>query len=122
MRTILFRGKDKITLKWVYGYYAVRQWGLDTRHLIYSGADIYDVVAETVGQFTGYKDMYGLNVYEGDNIKYFTGFEMENDNFSSNSQEVVWVDGYGGFFPFVLSNRWRCDVQGIEIVGNIHDK
>lgn len=73
MREYKFRGKRKDTDEWVTGYF----WRMnDERNgnkacitVSNAGADDfinYEVVPETVGQFTGLKDRYSIELYEDD--------------------------------------------------------
>lgn len=75
-REIKFRAKCNDNGKWVYGSY-IQSYNSDNDWIVQDG-DFFAVDSDTVGQFTGFHDKDGKEIYEGDilcdvplNVKYF---------------------------------------------------
>lgn len=68
MREIKFRAKRKEDDKWVFGNYIVTKHHITGEELhrivgVEAGNDVIDV--KTLGQFTGFYDKHGKEIYEG---------------------------------------------------------
>ena len=124
MREILFRGIDEGTNKWVYGYYYESQkpsdFGGERRYYIFDSKTIskYNVLPETVGQYTGLTDKNGNKIFEGDIIE-GADFTIEDGGyglvcFEDGAFEVNGNNIIGTFHE----NYWGRE---FEVIGNIHD-
>lgn len=141
MRTIKFRGKRTDNGEWVYGYY----WKEDNnpcfrnelieQHYIsvqnnhdwyLTSLDDYNVITETVGQFTGLIDQNKEDIYEGDLIKmeewWYEGdykcFGFIGKVIFDNGQFAV--NGNGDMNYIELDS---CSIHNhqFEVIGNIYD-
>lgn len=140
MRKILFRGKRK-TGEWIDGSLVVSNGPVnagrcyilpkfsDIRHGYgYELGDkiggFYEVVPETVGQFTGLCDKNGKRIFEGD---FVVCRQAINGNQIDELTEIGYVEMKQGSFglhrkhgyyrPF---KDWLEDYE-YEVIGNIHD-
>ena len=122
MKEIKFRGKTTNKNEWVYGFYNQDiQWDSDDGNSIdfyyiyqLSGDGEYykkfEVIPETVGQFTGLTDKNGIEIYAGDIVIN----ELHN--------EVIEVEFDVECQTCSLADIIYMDNSPIEVIGNIHDK
>lgn len=127
MREILFRGKRKDNGKWTYGFYALFASNKGLKHGIYTGAENgcvipYEVISETVGQYTGLTDKNGNKIFEGDIVK--SCFRGEADK---EPMTVEFRIERRGWFPFACGDDCGCcevdtyPPEYTEVIGNIYD-
>ena len=128
MREILFRGKRTDTREWVEGYY---EFGYDSEtetptHYMWvlnhteKCGEIFTVIPETVGQFTGLTDCNGKRIFEGDiclcdrNINRHIdkkGFIVEFEPLRG------WIGESKDGWSEIEGSAW----EWAEVIGNIHD-
>lgn len=140
MREILFRGKRKDNGKWVYGFYIAR-----SNHALYEGElkytsfiikDTfmdwglgrlveYEVIPESVGQFTGLTDKNGNKIFEGDIVKEWSSHWKTPLKTEINIYEVVCE--YLGSLHLIHKTEYGENSAPlyrrsiVEVIGNIYD-
>ena len=127
MREIKFRGKKVSNDEWVYGdlihntmygnrkSIAIKEFDNNT------WLNCFEVIPASVGQFTGFKDCEGKEIYEGDIIEmvYDTSDDIltrgkivyETGSYYFDDDEIIT-----GLFEII--DNADC----FSIIGNIHDK
>ena len=130
MREILFRGKAEINGKWIYGgVLQTNNWSDISVVNDYEGSlneppscdvDSFEVIPETIGQYTGLTDKNGKKIFEGDIVGYYSDYRKEYDigtvkygNFNCSCCSGV----YGWFFE----GEDIREHSSYEVLGNIHD-
>ena len=116
MREILFRGKKIDNDEWTYGFYF--EHSIDGQKYSYIKYQTFDegfvtneVVADTVGQFTGLCDKNGKKIFEGDIVE------------SPNGTQgfIEWQNAECAFLVNIGDDWQTIDDCPYEVVGNIYD-
>ena len=133
MREILFRGRTNYGL-WVYGFYNHIPCGRyqSDEHCIQTINEdgrigmLFNVDAETVGQFTGLTDKNGKKIFEGDIVVY------DNTPYNAYGHRVIGVMVWHKWMwkfrykEYESTYHYSCGSEDFfgaksEVIGNIHD-
>lgn len=134
MINALYRGKRADNGEWVQGWLKPYQnGGYDDikeypRLCIQNGylsKDIYEVIPETVGQWTGLTDKNGIKIFDGDIVQYQP--EYSTEPISSVVEYCVEKYNYPAFDlknHDYEANGLQCaheEGEGCEVIGNFYD-
>ena len=116
MRQIKFRAQDIASNKWLYG--DLRHHKDDVCIFEQGGTKGEQVKRDTVGQFTGLRDINGKDIYEGDIL----------DVSYADEESYLEVRFVRGVFAFLwdgdLDDEFPCNApthEWAKVIGNIYD-
>lgn len=116
MREIKFRAQAIASNKWLYG--DLRHHKEDVCIFEQGGNKGEQVKPETIGQFTGLRDINGKDIYEGDILDVSYADE-------ESRLEVCFVRGVFAFlWDGDIDDEFPCNApthEWAKVIGNIHD-
>ena len=130
MREYKFRGKSTVCGYWVYGdhlkndnkTYIISEFeDLYGEQDVCDTIDYYEVYPKTVGQYTGFHDRIGNEIYEGDMIKMvIKEFESYEDTTGYTEEYIIKVDKKL-ISRIILKIDDPTQFEKFEVIGNIYD-
>lgn len=123
MREVLFRGKRKDNGEWVYGDLIHRKIWTSQLYIIreedngFDSYTEYEVIPETVGQYTGLTDKNGKKIFEGDICRHYSNYSGKNIYAPIVFELGMFYLKYDDKAGMPLGDM--C--EKIEVIGNIHD-
>lgn len=138
-REILFRGWNKKNKKWLYGYYFVYYGhhfiSADVLKDFSTPLDEYLVDADTIGQYTGMKDVKGVKIFEGDILggdilgghllggdgcTHVIQYNEEYSRFEAVRKLAPERSHLSWMFQFDINQDWIDKLKKV-VIGNVHE-
>lgn len=114
MREILFKAKRKDNNEWIKGsliYDVNEKWYIHKNNCALV-IGTYEVIPETISQYTGLKDKNDVKIFENDKVKAkFYGKDVEGQIGFSNGCFLLWNSCVSDNQLFIFTD--------IEVIGNI---
>nr|DAG27515.1 MAG TPA: YopX protein [Caudoviricetes sp.] len=86
----------------------------------------YEVIPETIGQFTGFTDKHSVKIFEGDivDVSYDDGTAYLTEVRAYGNTLCVDVEGEDYEFTAVdfAVEQWRVDGCELRVISNVYDK
>ena len=117
MREIEFRGYVEDEQQWAYGYLMPdnRIYQIHEPKRGCCGIGTFAVVPESIGQYTGCRDINGIKIYENDIVK---------ENYGSRYYQVIYQENGFKLDPLMGDHFYSTWIKPkrLEVVGNSYTK